>query len=132
MTALVCPSTTSPCVCIEYLVDTIYLNCGSASLSDTQASTVLNAYLTAGISPLGYIYMANNQLTKVPDQVQQFPRLVGVELPGNKIATLPSSSTFNMNAKFARISLPMNNLTSIAAGAFQGIFTGLHVTFASR
>lgn len=117
---LVCPSNTSPCACIDYGDDTIYLNCASQSLSDTQASSILTAYLGAGISPLSYLYMPSNLLTKVPDQLRQFPRLIGADLPGNRITTVASSGTFNFNRQYARIYLPLNTLTSIAAGAFQG------------
>ena len=116
--ALNCPNT--QCACIDYGDGTIYINCASLSLTDSSASTILNAFLANGISPVSYLYIPSNQLTKVPDQVRQFTRLIGAEMPGNKITTLQANS-FNFNGKFARIYLPLNTLNSISAGAFQGI-----------
>ena len=120
------PSEYSPCDCREptLLVDqgTIVLDCNRRDLDDAAVSKILDKFLTTiGVSPLGYASFTANRLTKVPDQINKFARLLAVALDYNQIATVPTGA-FNFVTTLRYLYLSYNQLTTISPGAFQGKF----------
>lgn len=115
----------SPCSCSAYntdnYTDALLLDCYNKNLDDTKASSILTAFLQPGVSPLAAVRFWANQLTRVPDQIKQFPLLSYADFLNNLIGSIPSSS-FNFDAvKLNNLNLGFNRLTNIDAGAFQGI-----------
>ena len=124
--AAVCPSANVilPCTCSQYTTNTTTLNCNSLNLIDSQASEILDAYLSSpGVSPVGQLYLSNNRLlTRVPVQVKSFNQLRLAYLYSNAITSIESSA---FNASDAAnplqyLELYGNQLTTIEPGAFKG------------
>ena len=122
--AVTCPNSASlaPCTCSDSGDGTTaILDCYSLSLSDAQVSQILSAYISSTrSSPLSYLLLTDNLLTKVLDQIGQLAQLDKVELNFNSITTV-ASGAFNFRTTLKDVYLNNNKLTSIAAGAFQGI-----------
>ena len=83
--AVVCPSAAdyAPCECSEYIYQpgTVFLGCSSKQLTDSRASDILDVFLTTpGVSPLVYLDLQYNQLTREPSQIKSFPQLERVYL----------------------------------------------------
>ena len=123
--AAVCPSANVilPCTCSQYTTNTTQLDCNSLNLIDSQASEILDAYLSSpGVSPVGQLYLSNNNLTRVPVQVKSFTQLEYAILDYNSITSIESGA---FNASDAAnplryLFLDGNQLTKIAPGAFKG------------
>ena len=94
----------APCTCDAYGANVVMhapskpneyaaLHCAFKELDDAQVSDILDAYLnTAKVSPLRYLALDNNRLTKVPQQISRFTQLNYLLLNKNKIASLPEGS----------------------------------------
>ena len=80
----------------------------------------LSSALSASISPLKYIYLWKNQLTRTPSQIRHFPhRIVTVDLSDNNITSI-EHVTFNDAALPQSVILQNNLLATIEPGAFKG------------
>ena len=69
--AVICPpdDAIAPCNCAEssYYPGNIYLDCYYSNLNDSQTGEILDGYLTtSGVSPLVYLNLQYNRLTRVP------------------------------------------------------------------
>ena len=122
---VICPPTNviSPCTCSEYTTNTTTLNCYSHGLIDSQASDILDAYLSSpGVSPVVVLTLAFNFLSRVPDQVKSFTQLQNAYLNSNAITSIESGAFNASNAAnpLKELSLSYNQLTTIAPGAFKG------------
>ena len=124
---VICPPAAdyAPCLCGENRgrPGTVYLYCYNQNLTDSQMSGILDAFLTTpGVSPLGYLSMWQNQLTRVPTQIKSFNQLDAVYIYENSIASIGSGAfNFPDAANPVRdLSLYYNQLTTIAPGAFRG------------
>ena len=115
----------SPCDCSEWTgTGTIRLSCFAANLTDSKTAEILQVFLTTpGVSPLSILKLDRNQLTRIPDQINQFPQLVRVQLDSNNITSIDSAGAFKFNgtAPLQLLMLYNTQLTNIAPGAFQGL-----------
>ena len=134
---VICPlaSDYSPCDCREptLVIDqgTIVLDCSRRNLDDSAVSKILDTFLnTIGVSPLGYATFTGNRLTKVPDQIRQFPQLFAVALDYNNIQSIPTGA-FNFVRTLKYLYLSVNQMTTIAPGAFGGLFNPINVPSAN-
>jgi len=114
------------CYCSEWShkPGTINLDCArNAAINDTQMSDILDAFITTpGVSPVGYLFLVENQLTRVTSQINFFPQLETVDLQNNAI-TSADSGTFNFQDAANPIKdllFAWNGVKTIAPGAFQG------------
>ena len=126
--AVNCPLTSiSPCICAENgsKPGTIFLLCGNNNLTDDRASEILDVFLTSSrVSPVSVLEMALTLMTRVPDQIQQFTQVTGIDLNFNNIATVEAGS-FNFtdgvnNLQF--FNMANMNLETIAPATFKGFF----------
>lgn len=121
---IVCPDRTAiaPCNCNDGGDNVgIELECFAKDLTDAQVSVILDTYLsTPGVSPLTYLMLRANQLTRIPSQVTSLPQLDRIELNFNKITTVATGS-FNLKATLKWLFLENNLIATIEPGAFQGI-----------
>ena len=122
---LVCPPAQyyRPCSCNNWGDGAAWLFCFNLNLNDTKTSQILSAFLSyqSVISPLGAVTLNENKLTKVPDEIKFFPRLVYVNLAGNNIRTI-QRGTFNFTLTADRVLLFENEINFIEPGAFQGVY----------
>ncbi|KAI9554619.1 hypothetical protein GHT06_019892 [Daphnia sinensis] len=93
-------------------------------LSDQMADNILNAMASSSsaASSLEMLWLASNQLTRVPAQLTSFSRLIQLDLSNNSFPVL-SSGSFSFNAPVDYLYLESNTINSIEPGAFQGDFT---------
>ena len=137
--AVVCPSATdiSPCICRASVIDPngIAINCTSAGLNDLQMSSILNAFLLPGVSPVIELEAVGNRLTKVPLPISKFTAIASLDFSGydNQITSIPVGS-FVSFATNINIYLYFNQLNTIPSGAFtfpnaKTIYIGLDSNF---
>ena len=85
-----------PCGCSEYDMGTIKLDCSIRKLNDSRVSYVLDAFLTTpGISPVGFLDLWVNQITRIPNQIKSFRHLTSFNLQYNPSITSIESGAFN-------------------------------------
>ena len=125
-TSVVCqPSAAySPCGCSEIdFTGVTALNCGRQNVSDSRASEILDAFINNNaISPVQYIGLWANQLTRIPLQIRQFPkRLVTVDLSENGITSIDSDAIHSTSPPQSLI-LRNNQVSAIAPGTFNGTY----------
>ena len=125
--AVLCPpvEAISPCLCYQNTTTTTTLNCQSLNLTDSQASDILDAYLsTPDVSPVGVLYLNGIRLlTHIPIQINSFTPLSEAFLSYNSFTSI-ESGLFNLKDAanpLASLYLNSNQLTTIAPGAFKGI-----------
>jgi hypothetical protein len=121
--AVTCPAEDdyAPCGCTEESSGAIYVNCNTRSMTDSMASSVLQAFLnTPGVSPVFYLDFAYNHLTKVPDEFRLFDQIHNVNLRWNKIHSIPSKAFLFSKSFRNHLTLENNQISAIGAGAFQG------------
>jgi Leucine-rich repeat (LRR) protein len=115
-----------PCRCLrtdpeQDSVSLARLDCYEKDLNDSTAGAILNSYLsTRHATPLKYLDLQKNGLTRVPSQLKLFPHLETVYLYDNAIRTIRYGD-FNFTATLNHLSLDSNQLTTIEPGSFQGI-----------
>lgn len=121
----------SPCTCSQYynvdsipISNRIVINCKGKNMTDLQMGKVLNGILSSkGLSPVIQISAANNQLTKIPEQVSKFTALSIVDLSQNQITEIPCADGKPLlKNSFANqsidINLQLNQITRIPSGVF--------------
>ena len=116
------PEAYAPCYCgyTSLEPNAIALTCDSFNLTDSEVSDILDTFLsTPDISPLVLLSLRNNQLTRVPSQMQLFTELQVIDLENNAITSV-ESGTFKFNADYLSLSLENNQLTTIAPDSFIG------------
>jgi Leucine-rich repeat (LRR) protein len=124
--AVTCPPIEfySPCECTEWTgTGTIRLSCFARNLTDSKATEILQVFLTTPeVSPVGILKLDRNLLTRIPDEIHQFPQLVRVQLDSNNITSIDTAGTFKFTstAPLQLLMLYNTQLTTIAPGAFQG------------
>ena len=121
-----CPNSTDilPCTCQESgSAGLIELDCFSREINDLRASQILDVFLssTEATNSLEWVYFYNNLITRVPDQIKFFPRLVYITLNYNLITSI-ESGTFNFSSTLDYLGLDANQIVSIEPGTFQGSF----------
>jgi Leucine-rich repeat (LRR) protein len=90
-------------------------------------SAILSGILSdSGASPTSVLYLNNNSLTKVPEEIRLFKELVNVDLSFNQIDSVPTGSfdlspLFPSNNTQRELNLNYNPLDSIESEAFQGL-----------
>jgi len=103
---IICPDAKfiAPCTCNAYGANVVMhapmkenifaaMNCAYKELDDATVSGILHAYLsTPNASPLRYLALDNNKLTKIPEQIIYFTRLNYLLLNKNKIDSLTTGS----------------------------------------
>ena len=91
--AVNCPAakSISPCICGASSLNEngIAIYCNKQSLTDTQMSTILNAFTAPGISPVIQFDASGNKLTIIPSLVSQCTTLVQIGLHYNQITSIP-------------------------------------------
>ena len=119
--AVICPdsSVVSPCICGDNGDGTVSLNCFARNVNDDRVSTILDSFLSAGITPLGYLNLGYNPMTHIPSQIPSFKQLFTVGLGSNEL-TIIKSKAFNFNAPLDLLDLRINSISTIEPGAFQG------------
>ncbi len=126
------PSSISPCTCSQYADlngklndNSIVIECESKGLNDEQISVVFNAFLfSTKVSPVIKINAASNRLTRIPQQISEFPHLSIVDLGFNKITEIPrtdkkpfvNQNRFKNGSIF--INLQFNEIVRVPSGAF--------------
>ena len=123
---VVCPPSFAyaPCICVEISErpGTIFVDCWDKPLGDSGVIRVLDAFLTTpNISQVGWVRLFNTQLTRIPDQMKLFPRLFWTDISGNSIPSIESGA-FNFTENLEKLDLLGVELTTIAPGAFGGLF----------
>lgn len=89
-------------------------------------SAILSGILSdSGASPTSVLFLNNNNLTKVPEEIRLFKDIVNVDLSFNQIGSVPTGS-FDLSPLFPsntqrELNLNYNPLDSIESGAFQGL-----------
>ena len=114
-----CPQSAaiSPCKCSKSM-NGININCKNQSLSDSQLSTILNVFLSPGISPVTQLDASYNKLTKIPSQIPNFTSLQFIQLNSNQITSIPSG-TFNYpSTTYLMVDLSWNQIRDISSCAF--------------
>ena len=124
--AVICPPSVNyyPCDCSEFgSSNTISLNCNNKQLGDSKTADVLSAFVsTPGVSPVAWIDLHYNQLTRIPAQIRSFTKLVYIDISFNTIDVFKSGDfNFASSNKLTTLWGNGNQLTSIAPGAFGGI-----------
>lgn len=91
-------------------------------LNDQITDNILNAVASSpsAAGALEMVWLASNQLTRIPTQLASFPQLVQLDLSNNSFPTIASGS-ISFDAAVDYVYLESNNINSIEAGAFQGI-----------
>lgn len=74
---------------------------------------------TPGISPVSILFLSNNLLTRVPDQIRFFPKLITANLDYNKLTSIDSGA-FNFTSKLSYLNIFGNQIATIDPGAFLG------------
>ena len=123
----VCPPAVNllPCLCTGSGEGKGDLQCGGTNLNDDTASQILHQFNNPQLLTFLYkVYMDDNQLTIVPNQIPLFPQLNSVRFGSNQI-TIVESGAFNFSATLFELHLQNNLITTIETGAFQGISTCL-------
>jgi Leucine-rich repeat (LRR) protein len=112
-----------PCKCTpNYDPDgaLVGLNCRNSSLTDSSVNEILDALLAKPNSTsLSHLYLSENNLTRVPDQVKLFAQLKSVDLSDNRIAAIQSGA-FESHQQQMMIFLNGNHINRIEPEAFQG------------
>lgn len=121
----------APCTCDAYGANVVMhvpskaneyaaLHCAFKELDDERVSDILDAYLnTPNVSPLRYLALDNNKLTKVPQQIARFTQLNYLLLNKNKITSLPEGSLKFGDDHVWHLALAENPLfDNIQSGAF--------------
>lgn len=119
---IVCPKPDDyfPCKCLDYNDGTAYLFCDRQNMQDAKISQILQAYLaTANVSPLSFLQLQYNQLSRVPAEIHLFPALNYVNLEYNNIENVQTGA-FNFTALLYQLHLSSNPLLAIQTDAFQG------------
>lgn len=126
--AVICPSAEAiaPCHCIEPFLypGTVEIYCSGVSATDATVNAALDAFVkTPDVSPVTYLYLHNNSLTRIPDQVKSFSQLKFVDFWNNKITSIGAGAFNFEDASNPVLSLSLygTQLTTIAPGAFKGI-----------
>ena len=116
------PASFSPCSCRDAgdRDGTTWVDCSNKNLGDARIRDILNVFLSPRVSPLGTLYLNNNSLTQVPEQIKMFPQLKKVWLDHNRIRSI-ASGAFDFTARLDKLSLYHNPIINIENGAFKGI-----------
>ena len=105
------------------LFNTVEIYCSSVGATDNTVSAAFDAFVkTSDVSPVSYLYLHNNSLTRVPDQVKSFTQLRYVDYWNNQIALIDAGA-FNLqdaSNPLLALSLYDSQLTTIPPGAFKG------------
>lgn len=122
----------APCICENYGPDnngSVHLDCSNQLLDDKKTSDIFDAFLLyADINLLVSLTLFNNSLTRVPEQIRLFPRLVRISLATNKLRTIERALYFPPTIEFMEhIGLDYqsekedtyNQISQIEPGAFQ-------------
>ena len=126
-----CPNSEiiAPCTCDAYGANVVMhapmkentfaaMNCAFKALDDTAVSRILDAYLgTSNVSPLRYLALDNNNLSKIPEQIPRFNQLNYLLLNKNKITSLPSGS-LKFGDTLWHLALAENPIDNLQPGAF--------------
>ena len=80
-------------------------------MGDDNMSKVLEAFLVSGVSPLVEFKAAENSLTRVPQQLEKFPKLSLIDLSHNNIKTITCFSF--LTASDVEINLNYNEITTV-------------------
>ena len=123
----ICPSPTvlDQCTCDDSGdTFTISITCNGLNIDDAKMSTILTAILSdSTASPTSALFLKDNILTKVPEEIPLFSQLMYVDLFNNQIETIASGAFrfANPTIGLVQIYLSSNPLTgNIESGAFQG------------
>ena len=119
---IVCPKPEDyfPCRCVDYGSASVYLFCDRQNMRDDKISQILQAYLaTPGVSPLSFLQLQYNQLSRVPQEIHLFPQLNYVNLEYNNIENVQTAA-FNFTATLYQLYLSSNPLVTIEPDAFAG------------
>lgn len=123
---IICPPANlfEPCECnADSSNVTILLYCSDMNLTDSRTSEILNAFLAPNVSSVSRIELAGNYLTRIPSQLPLFDLLDWAYFNRNDFnGTAIPSGTFNFSAQLKYLNLYNVSITSIEAGAFQGLF----------
>ena len=127
-----CPKASDyqPCACDKIIAginpNTLRLSCGSKNLTDSRLSDILDAFVSSPeISLLSHLNLADNQLTRIPNQVKLLDRLYVIHLENNLIRTIRSGdfkSTRQGSSSQDRLNVYLsdNRINEIEPNAFQG------------
>ena len=130
------PDTYAPCRCTEDLSKLggvkprVKLDCFERNLSDSNASNILDVFLSPDISPISILDLSFNQLTRIPSQVRSFPHLQSVLIIHNVIDSI-AFGDLNITGRDTTLNFSHNQLTTIAPGAFTGFIIILNDKFIS-
>ena len=115
------PDTYAPCRCTEDLskLGGVKLDCFERNLSDSNASNILDVFLSPDISPISILNLSFNQLTRIPSQIRSFPHLQSVFITHNFIESI-AFGDFNSTGRDTTLNFFHNQLTTIAPVAFTG------------
>ena len=114
-----------PCSCTPDLsIDDndphITLICDKLNLTDSKMSDILDAFLTTpNVSKILRLALPGNNLTRVPDQIRLFTRLIYVDLEDNHIQTIHSGA-FVSHLDQHYVFLDNNKISHLEPDAFQG------------
>ena len=119
------PASYAPCDCTEFPDDSQYLtlDCSYKHLGDSRVSKILDAFVNGsapGGNRLTRLYLAENQLTRVPKQIKFLTQLRRLFISHNNIASV-ETGVFNFTSSLRFFDLYNNNVSSltIAPGAFK-------------
>ena len=120
-----------PCKCFNRGIEpngTMALDCNGQSLSDEEASHILNNFIrnSSDFTLLRQVSLMVNLLTRIPKEIRLFPRLTQMNFGGNLIGTIRAAD-FNFTSpivnddEIIHILLFANNINYIEPGAFDGM-----------
>lgn len=121
------PSQYSPCECnpTSGYYKTIELDCSGKNLNDSKTSDILQSFVknANNLLPMSRLYLRENQLTRVPDEVKYFQQLEYIFMETNQIRTIQSGafhSGWNRTEEPLSIYLDSNAINRVEPSAFQG------------
>ena len=113
-----------PCECTDWGDGNIRLDCDDKNLGNAKVSRILKDFLSDPVAAkLRSLWLANNQLTRVPPEIANLIHLQHVDLAYNMIHTIHKGDfNFGPKASGGSLDLRYNELSHIEEGAFQGKF----------
>ena len=96
-------------------------------LTDDSAAEILNS-IASSSNLLATLQLSMNKLTRVPEAVHLLEKLETLNLDGNTIPIITSSSLAFVSSEIVSVRLEDLSLTKIEVGAFQGNFL-IHIIF---
>ena len=109
-----------PCECTDWGDGNIKLNCDDKNIGDAKVSRILKDFLADPVAAkLRSLWLANNQLTRVPPEISKLIHLEHIDLAYNNIHTIRKGE-ISFGPAGGSLDIRYNQLSHIEDRAFQG------------